>query len=105
MILKMKFLSITGPRDDIDRVVEQYLSRYEIHLENALEELKTVQTLTPFMEINPYRETLQKAEALAALLPEGSSPSGHLPSAEDAAKLIDSLQEPVSERIKNKNSV
>ena len=97
MILKMKFLSITGPRDDIDRVVEQYLSRYEIHLENALEELKTVQTLTPFMEINPYRETLQKAEALAALLPEGSSPSGHLPSAEDAAKLIDSLQEPVSE--------
>ena len=36
MIVKMKFLSITGPKDDIDRVVNQYLSKYEIHLENAL---------------------------------------------------------------------
>ena len=42
MIEKMKFLSISGPKDDIDRVVDQYLSRYEIHLENALSELKTV---------------------------------------------------------------
>lgn len=97
MILKMKFLSITGPRDDIDRVVEQYLSRYEIHLENALEELKTVQTLTPFMEINPYRETLQKAEALAVLLPEDCGPDGRTVSAEDALSLIESLQEPVSD--------
>ena len=62
MILKMKFLSITGPKADIDRVVEKYLSRYEIHLENALAELKTVQTLTPYIEINPYTEALQKAE-------------------------------------------
>ncbi len=45
MIEKMKFLSITGPREDIDRVVDTYLSRYEIHLENALSELKTVKRL------------------------------------------------------------
>lgn len=32
MIEKMKFLSITGPKDDIDRVVERYLSKYEIQL-------------------------------------------------------------------------
>ena len=32
----MKFLSITGPKADIDRMVNQYLSKYEIHLENAL---------------------------------------------------------------------
>ena len=41
----MKFLSITGPKEDIDRVVDTYLSRYEIHLENALSELKTVKDL------------------------------------------------------------
>ena len=35
MIEKMKFLSITGPKTDIDRVVNTYLSKYEIHLENA----------------------------------------------------------------------
>lgn len=32
MIEKMKFLSITGPKTDIDRVVNTYLSKYEIHL-------------------------------------------------------------------------
>lgn len=62
MIVKMKFLSITGPKADIDRVVDQYLSKYEIHLENALSELKTVQELRPFLEINPYRDPLGKAE-------------------------------------------
>ena len=56
MIEKMKFLSITGPKTDIDRVVNTYLSKYEIHLENALSELTAVESLSPFMEINPYKE-------------------------------------------------
>ena len=56
MIEKMKFLSITGPKADIDRVVNTYLSKYEIHLENALSELTAVESLSPFMEINPYKE-------------------------------------------------
>ena len=64
MIEKMKFLSITGPKDDIDRVVEQYLSKYEIQLENALSELKTVANLRPYLEINPYKAELQAAAAL-----------------------------------------
>ena len=42
MIVKMKFINISGPRNDIDRVTDQYLSRYEIQLESALSELKTV---------------------------------------------------------------
>lgn len=58
MIVKMKFLTITGPKGDIDRVVNTYLSKYEIHLENALSELTTVQNLTPYFEINPYRDDL-----------------------------------------------
>lgn len=64
MIEKMKFLSITGPKGDIDRVVDTYLSRYEIHLENALSELKTVKDLRPYIEANPYKEDLQKAQAM-----------------------------------------
>ena len=39
MIEKMKFLSFTGPKKDIDRFVLKYLSKYEIHLENALAQL------------------------------------------------------------------
>ena len=41
MIVKMKFLSISGPRTDIDRVSASYLSKYEMQLENAITELKT----------------------------------------------------------------
>ena len=53
MIVKMKFISITGPKNDIDRVTEQYLSKYEIQLENALSELKTTGNRWPLEEINP----------------------------------------------------
>ncbi|GKH30781.1 ATPase [Muricomes sp. OA1] len=61
MIVKMKFVNISGPRDDIDRITDLYLSRYEIQLESALSELKTVDNLKPFIEINPYRDALNKA--------------------------------------------
>ena len=61
MIVKMKFINISGPRDDIDRVTDLYLSRYEIQLESALSELKTVDNLRPFVELNPYRDVLAQA--------------------------------------------
>ena len=59
MIEKMKFLSITGPKTDIDRVVNDYLSKYEIHLENAMAQLTQVQHLSPYIQINPYRDLLR----------------------------------------------
>ncbi|MCI8416322.1 MAG: ATPase [Lachnospiraceae bacterium] len=59
MIVKMKFLSITGPKNDIERMAKRYLSKYEIQLENALTELRTVKNLRPFMEGNPYEETMR----------------------------------------------
>lgn len=61
MIEKMKYVNITGPRSEIDRIVSTYLSRYEIHLENALTELTGVTSLTPFTEANPYRDLLAQA--------------------------------------------
>lgn len=72
MIVKMKFLSITGPKNDFDRVTNTYLSKYEIQLENALSELKTVENLTPFAEMNPYKDALAKAEQFAGYLPANS---------------------------------
>lgn len=68
MIVKMKFINISGPREDIDRVMDLYLSKYEIQLESALSELKTVDNLRPFVEMNPYREALAQAEQFTALL-------------------------------------
>ena len=69
MIVKMKFINISGPRGDIDRVTDLYLSRYEIQRESALSELKTVDNLRPFVEINPYREVLNKAIEFVGYLP------------------------------------
>ena len=73
MIVKMKFINISGPRNDIDRVTDQYLSRYEIQLESALSELKTVENLRPFVEINPYRDVLAKATQFVSYLPNADT--------------------------------
>ncbi len=62
MVVKMNFLSITGPKDDIERMAEQYLSKYEIQLENALTELKTVHDLRPYTDKNPYDEVIRRAK-------------------------------------------
>lgn len=64
----MQFISITGPKDDIDRVTEHYLSKYEIHLENALTELSGTTTLRPYLTSNPYKEALSQAESLVSLI-------------------------------------
>ncbi|MFR1833985.1 MAG: V-type ATP synthase subunit I [Lachnospiraceae bacterium] len=88
MIEKMKFLSISGPKDDIDRVVDQYLSRYEIHLENALSELKTVRDLRPFTENNPYRTEYQRAADLAAPYLNSSLPDPSADMDADKAALV-----------------
>ncbi|MGN1267572.1 MAG: V-type ATP synthase subunit I [Dorea sp.] len=71
MIVKMKFLSISGPKTDIDRVCDTYLSKHEMQLENAIAELRTTDNLLPFVEVNPYKEPLAKAEQFAELLAEG----------------------------------
>ena len=68
MIVKMKFLSITGPKDDFDRITNTYLSKYEVQLENALSELKTVTNLIPFTSINPYKDALAKANQFVEYL-------------------------------------
>ena len=76
MIEKMNFLSITGPKADIDRVVNTYLCKYEIHLENALSELTTVENLTPFLEVNPYRDALNSINAIYEELKSPPAASG-----------------------------
>jgi V/A-type H+-transporting ATPase subunit I len=69
----MNFLSITGPKDDIERMAGQYFSKYPIQLENALTELKTVHNLRPYMDKNPYEEAIRQVKEL---LPEGSQADG-----------------------------
>ena len=60
MIEKMKFISITGIKDDIDRVIEKYLSHYDIHYENALSELKYTKNLRAFTDADSYKDAYDK---------------------------------------------
>lgn len=85
MIEKMKFLSISGPKTDIDRITEQYLSKYEIQLENAITELKTTENLIPFMEVNPYKEALNQANQYCKLLKNTDKQEMEIPDSDQEA--------------------
>ncbi len=92
MIEQMKFMSIIGPMEDIDRIAETYLTRYEMHLENDPQEIRSDDDLRPYIEVNPYKNELQRAEELAAayssLLPKRTEKEIGL---EDAVKLVRKL--------------
>ncbi|MEE3419882.1 MAG: V-type ATPase 116kDa subunit family protein [Lachnospiraceae bacterium] len=92
MIVKMKLISLTGPVSDLDRVVDQYLSKYEIQLENALTRLSDMKNLEPFHDKNPYRDPLTKIREYAGLMGDGAK---NLPpysvSVEEAEELIQKL--------------
>lgn len=92
MIEKMKFLSITGPKADIDRMTETYLSKYEIHLENALAELTEVANLSPFLEINPYKEALTSINSFYEQLEKSENTSPRPMDAETAVTIVRRLQ-------------
>lgn len=105
MIVKMKFINITGPKDDIDRVAEQYLSKYEIQLENAVSELKTVQNIAPFVEANPYKEILQKAVTFADSLPASAAANEVSMSVDNCVSLIRRLDEELSAITQEKSAI
>lgn len=84
----MKYLNITGPRKDIDRVVNTYLSKYEIHLENAMAELSAVHDVIPFQEANPYKEILSKGEVLLNQIKKDTIPSGRTMTPMEASEII-----------------
>jgi V/A-type H+-transporting ATPase subunit I len=68
MIVKMSFVTLAGPKSDIDRIIDTYLSKYEIQLENALVELNSSGDLLPFVEANPYKTLLDNAHELIDLV-------------------------------------
>lgn len=91
MIEKMKFLSITGPKQDFDRFVNEYLTKYDIHLENALTELSSIRNLRPFIETNPYRDQLAKSDELVKLLDGKETSNEEFIDPDEAADIINNL--------------
>lgn len=64
MVEKMKLLHITGPKADIDRVMDVYLSKYDIHFENAIASLSSLSDVRPFVDTNVYKDAYAKAKLL-----------------------------------------
>jgi len=100
----MKFLSVTGHKDDIDRVIDQYLSKYEIQFENALSELKTVHDLRPFMESNPYKDVYQHSCRLVSSFPETALAAKDI-SLDDAAALVTKVSDRIQELTSRKEDL
>lgn len=107
MISKMKFVNITGPKADIDRVVDTYLTVYPIHLENALSELKTADNLKPYVENNPYKEIDSALTPMAKLANQGNmdfTPTKTITLAE-AQALLDTISEKSAKLNEQKQSL
>lgn len=90
MIESMYFVTVTGPKEDLERVTDQYLSKYSIQLENALTVLKHNARLTPFDDTDPYREIYAQSEAMKA---DFGSPSAAPLSPLPADRAVQLIQE------------
>lgn len=97
MIEKMKFISISGPKDDLDRMVNQSLSHYEIQLENALTELRSAAKLIPYPGNNPYKEPFSKAQKLISHYSDVSLYASRKTTIEDALETVRQADERLSE--------
>ena len=104
MIEKMKFLTITGPKNDIDRVVDEYLSKYDIQLENAFSELKNVQNISPYNELNPHKDSLAKINALADLVKEIPCKERKL-TAEESLAVLEQVESELNEIQEKKDDI
>lgn len=92
MIAKMKFVNVIGPKEEMDEMVESILSRYDIQLENAMTELKSMKNLSPCVDANPYTEALEKAEELVGLCKQ-ENPLSKTVSIEEAINVIHNLED------------
>ncbi len=99
MVEKMKLLHITGPKGDIDRVMDVYLSKYEIHFENAMASLSSLSNVRPYVETNIYKDAYARAGELWEYLKDGPQDKAKRLAPDEAQKIIDAAYELTEEII------
>ena len=95
MIEKMTFVTLTGPKYTIDQTVERYLTKYDIHLENAMVELSGVTTLKPFVEVNPYKDKMAVLKDYIAKI-KGSTKTSKALTKEESLKVLEDISAEVT---------
>lgn len=56
MIARMKFIKIAAPVSELDLVIDEYISKYEIQIENTVAEIDKITDLVSHNEVNPYKD-------------------------------------------------
>ncbi len=107
MIEKMSFVTLAGPKTEIDHLVNDYLSKHDIHLENALTEFSSSDQFTTFTEENPFKAALNKSHELMQLVKDPEKAKIEQMTVKDAEKFLykidDSLAD-VKDSISDLNS-
>ncbi|MDR1914119.1 MAG: ATPase [Clostridiales bacterium] len=62
MVERMMYVNLMGRIADLDRVIEKYVSRFDIQFEYATRELAEAEGLTQLSSVNPYQDALNKIE-------------------------------------------
>lgn len=97
MIEKMNFVTLAGPKSEIDYLVNHYLSKHDIHLENALTEFSSSDQLISFTEENPFKEILNKSHELMQLVKNPDSAKKEKIGVVKAEKFIHQVSEELSD--------
>ncbi len=91
MVEKLKFLHITGQREDLDRVMAEYLEHYEIHFEPAVSAPGEKENLISIAEKNPYQESYETAKKLRREFPQETFETVVCESPKEAAHLVEEV--------------
>jgi len=97
MVEPMKYIKLIGRMDDLDRVIERYILKYDIQLEYAAREITDVENLTPLAGSNPYAPIKQQADRLNKIAGLSWDKSRNM-SGEEASKIIDEAIQIFEER-------
>lgn len=99
-IQKMELVSLVGPIGEFDRVIGQYLSGFNMHIENAMSLLDNVRGLYPYADDNPFAELMGRAEKLLAAgglpMEEGREPVRAY-TREEAEAIVNALDEKLAQ--------
>ena len=79
---------MTGPGEDLDRVMAEYLEHYEIHFEPAISVLGEKENLIPIAEKNPYQESYETAKKFRREFPKEVFETVFFEAPEEAAHLV-----------------
>ncbi|MDR2648600.1 MAG: hypothetical protein LBB94_02625 [Clostridiales bacterium] len=97
MVEQMTYINLMGRMDDLDRVIERYVSKYDIQLEYVSRDMAEAEGLTPLSGQNPYASVKTKADRLHKI----TELSWHKPSVmsgEEAAGILHDAARAYEER-------